>query len=37
MANVLGFKDIMILTTVSHVAINFVKPEQHELKQITVS
>jgi len=37
MANVFGFKDIMILTTVSHVAINFGKPEQHELKQITVS
>jgi len=37
MANVLGFKDIMILTTVSHVVINFGKPEQHELKQITVS
>ena len=26
----------MILTTVSHVAINFRKLEQHELKQITV-
>ena len=37
MANVLGFKDIMILTAVSHVAINFGKPEQQELKQITVS
>ena len=37
MANVLGFKDIMILTAVSNVAINFGKPEQKELKQITVS
>ena len=37
MANVLGFKDIMILTAVSHVAINFGKTEQQELKQITVS
>jgi len=37
MANVLGFKDIMILTAVSQVAINFGKPEQQELGQITVS
>ncbi|MDC0246310.1 carbamate kinase [Deltaproteobacteria bacterium] len=37
MANVLGFKNIMILTAVSNVAINFGKPEQKELKQITVS
>ena len=37
MANVLGFKDIMILTAVSQVAINFGKPEQHELELITVS
>ena len=37
MANVLGFKDIMILTAVSQVAINFGKPEQQELGHITVS
>ena len=37
MANVLGFEDIMILTTVSQVAINFGKPEQQELGHITVS
>ena len=36
MANVLGFKDIMILTAVSQVAINFGKPEQQELGQITI-
>ena len=36
-ANVLGFKDIMILTAVSQVAINFGKPEQQELGHITVS
>jgi hypothetical protein len=34
---VLGFKDIMILTAVSQVAINFGKPEQQELGHITVS
>jgi carbamate kinase len=37
MANVLGFKDIMILAAVSQVAINFGKPEQQELGHITVS
>ena len=37
MANVLGFEDIMILTAVSQVAINFGKPEQQELGHITVS
>ena len=37
MANALGFEDIMILTAVSQVAINFGKPEQQELGQITVS
>ena len=37
MANVLEFKDIMILTAVSQVAINFGKPEQQELGHITVS
>jgi len=36
MANVLGFKDIMILTAVSQVAINFGKPEQQELGQLSV-
>ena len=40
MANVLGFKDIMILAAVSQVAINFGKQEQQEqqeLGHITVS
>jgi len=37
MANVLGIEDIMILTAVSQVAINFGKPDQQELGQITVS
>ena len=37
MANVVGFEDIMILTAVSQVAINFGKPEQQELGHITVS
>jgi carbamate kinase len=37
MANLLGFEDIIILTAVSQVAINFGKPEQQELGQITVS
>ena len=37
MANALGFEDIMILTAVSQVAINFGKPEQQELGNITVS
>ena len=37
MANVLGFEDIMILTAVSQVAINFGKQEQQELGHITVS
>ena len=37
MANALGFEDIMILTAVSQVAINFGKPEQQELRHITVS
>ena len=37
MANALGFEDIMILTAVSQVAINFGKPEQQELGHITVS
>ncbi len=37
MANVLGVKEIMILTAVSRVAINFGKPEQQELDQLTLS
>ena len=37
MANALGFEDIMILTAVSQVAINFRKQEQQELGHITVS
>jgi len=37
MANVLGIEEIMILTAVSQVAINFGKPDQQELGQITVS
>jgi len=36
-ANVLGFEDIIILTAVSQVAINFGKPEQQELGQIALS
>lgn len=37
MANILGFKDILILTAVSNVSINFGKPEQRDLRRITVS
>ena len=37
MANVLGIEDIMILTAVSQVSINFGKADQQELDQITVS
>ncbi len=37
MANVLGVEEIMILTAVSRVAINFGKPDQRELDTITVS
>jgi len=37
MAKVLGFEEIMILTAVSKVAINFGTPDQRELGEITVS
>ena len=37
MAKILGVEDIMILTAVSKVAINFGKPDQRELDEITVS
>lgn len=37
MANVLKIDDIMILTAVSRVAINFGKPDQRELDRVTVS
>ncbi|MBT8333155.1 MAG: carbamate kinase, partial [Deltaproteobacteria bacterium] len=37
MANVLGVEEIMILTAVSRVAINFGKPDQRELKVVSVS
>lgn len=37
MANVLKIEDIMILTAVPRVAINFGKPDQRELDRITVS
>jgi len=37
MANVLGVEDLMILTAVSRVAINFGKPDQRELDVVTVS
>jgi carbamate kinase len=37
MANVLGVEEIVILTAVSRVAINFGKPDQRELETVTVS
>ncbi len=37
MANVLGVEELMILTAVSRVAINFGKPDQRELDVVTVS
>jgi carbamate kinase len=37
MANVIGIETIMILTAVSKVAINFGKPDQRELDEVTVS
>lgn len=37
MANVLGVEEMMILTAVSRVAINFGKPDQRELDVVTVS
>jgi len=37
MASVLGIEDIMILTAVPRVAINFGKPDQKELDRISVS
>ena len=37
MANVLGVEEMMILTAVSRVAVNFGKPDQRELDVITVS
>ncbi|MBL6928535.1 MAG: carbamate kinase [Rhodospirillales bacterium] len=37
MANVLGIEEIMILTAVSKVAINFGKPDQRELDEVPVS
>lgn len=37
MANVLGIRDMMILTAVPRVAINFGKPDQRELKRVSLS
>jgi carbamate kinase len=37
MANVLGVEEIMILTAVSRVAINFGKPDQRELEVVSLS
>lgn len=37
MANVLGVEEIIILTAVSRVAINFGKPDQRELEVVSVS
>ncbi len=37
MANVLGIGDMMILTAVPRVAINFGKPDQQELSRVSVS
>lgn len=37
MANVLGIRDMMILTAVPRVAINFGKPDQLELERVPVS
>jgi len=37
MANVLGVEEIVILTAVSRVAINFGKSDQRELEMVTVS
>jgi carbamate kinase len=37
MANVLGINDLMILTAVPHVAINFGKPNQQALDHVTLS
>jgi carbamate kinase len=37
MANVLGIRDMMILTTVPRVAINFGKPDQRELERVPLS
>lgn len=37
MAHVLGIEEIMILTAVSKVAINFGKPDQRELDEVSVS
>jgi carbamate kinase len=37
MANVLGIPDMMILTAVPRVAINFGKPEQQELARVSLS
>ena len=37
MANILGVEEIMILTAVSKVAINFGKPEQSELGEVSLS
>jgi len=37
MANVLGLDTLMILTTVSKVAVNFGKPSQRDLDRVTIS
>jgi carbamate kinase len=37
MANVLGIRDMMILTAVPRVAINFGKPDQQELTRVSLS
>ncbi len=37
MANVLGIRDMMILTAVPRVAINFGRPDQRELERVSVS
>jgi carbamate kinase len=37
MASVLGIRDMMILTDVEHVALDFGKPQQRDLARVTVS
>ena len=37
MANILGIHDMMILTAVPRVAINFGKPDQRELERVSLS
>ena len=37
MANVLGIEEMMILTAVSHVALNFGQPDERTLEHVTLS